>query len=330
MDPSIASEFIAHLTTAIEFASDGLQDWSWVIFTALTIITVLVSLTKRAVSGGSFDSGFWGGLVWSAALVAIVVGGYFFLSMPWMELIREAGMRLSGSSAETVDIGEMARQADDISKVIDDTIRALKSGGFLSTISYLPEITALMILKAVVHILFAIIALIAIWIFSKFCLGFLVGGVFIAGLANDHTYEYGKKSFSYVFVSAMPLFLLAFLQGFSASLLEGVTLTPGAPATIPGIGRIIMMQGFTVVLSMAAAVVPKEWLMSGVGTSGAPSGTGVAQAAGGAGAAATNTISSVMNMIGGSGGNGGGGGSIGTGGGGPQSVGSAPQLTSRS
>lgn len=331
MTPSIASELLAHLTTTSIFAADSLEEWSWLLFTALTCLGVIIAYTKHAISGNPLDFAFFGALTIKGVLVGFVIFAYFILSMDWMELTREAGMRLSGSTAETVDVGEMARQADDVAQVINDTIDALKAGGLLATIGFLPEITSLMILNAVVHILFAVIALIAVWVFSKFILGYIVGGVFIAGVAWDQTYQYGKSYISYVLVSAMPLFLLAFLQGFSATLLEGVTLRPGAPATVPEIWRMIEMQGYIVMLSLAAAIVPREWLSSVVGSGGALSGQAAARNIASGGGGIAGGLSSVSNALKGLGGGGGGGAPSlpGPSGGGPQSVGNAPSLNGR-
>lgn len=327
MDPSTASEVLEFLRTSVVGASESLQDWAWVLFSGLFTLSFIFSWGKQAVKGKPFDTAFFGEQTIKGVGIFMVIGAFFMLSLPWMEVMREAGMNLSGSSTATVDIGEIARQADTVTERVEETIDNLKRAGWIQTIQNVPEIIALMVLDGAVHFLYLIIALIAVWIYAKFMLGYLVGGVFIAGLGHKGTFRYGMTSLGYVLLSAMPLFLLAFLQGLSIQLLDGAILQPGQPASIPVLKEIIATQGFLVLMSVAAAAVPGEFMSSLVGTSGAPSASNAARSIAQGSNAVHSAVSQVMSRISSSGG----GRSLpspssGGGGGGPSSVGNAPRL----
>lgn len=341
MDPSLATQVLEFLTSTVMGAAAGLEEWSWVLFTALMFLSVVIEYGKSAAAGDPLGLTMFGHACIRGFLTAIVVGLYFSLAFPMMEQFREFGMTLSGAELDTVDIGEIARQADVVTERINTTIESLQELGWIDQIKALPEIAGLKILGFIVKLEYALLALIAIWVFAKFCLGFLTGGVFVGALAWQNSYEFGMRSITYLITSTQPLFLLAFMQGVSARLIqEAPVLTGTVPITTAEITDLFIILMFVFFLSLAAVSVPREWLSAVVGSGDAPSmekATRKTAQIGGAGGGAMRSISNATNriagMLSGGGGkpSGGGGGSstpfnYGSGGGGGANAG-IPKLT---
>lgn len=329
MDPSTATNVLAFLRDSTITASESMQDWAWILFGVMFFVSMIFSWGVKATKGEAIDSAWLGEQTIKFVGISIVIGLYFYLSIPWMDTMREAGMSLSGSSAETVDIGEIARQADTVTERVEETIKNLKRLSWREFFGAVPEIIALMVLDWTTHFLYLIIALIAIWLFSKFMLGYLIGGVFIGGLGHRGTFQYGMTAIGYVLFSAMPLFLLAYLQGLSIQLLDAASIE-GRPVSIPVLKELVVTQAYLVLLSGVAAVVPREFLGSIVGMSGAPSASNAARSIAQGSNAIHSAAKQIMSMFQRSGG----GKSVGSGGSGPSgmnispppSVGNAPKM----
>lgn len=296
MDPSLASTILSFLMTSTTTASEGLQKWAWFIFGLLFTISLIFSWGHKAIKGEGFDWSWFGGETIKAVGIAVVIAGYFALSIPWMEAMREAGMNLSGSSAETVDIGEIARQSLTINDRVEEAVSNLASASWSEIPGNIPEIIALRFLDWITQFLYIVIALTSIWLFSKFMLGYLVGGVFIGGLGHKGTFQYGMTAIGYVVFSAMPLFLLAYLQGLSAQLLDAAAID-GKPVSMPVLRDIVAGQGYLVIMSFAAAAVPREFLSSLVGMSGAPSASNAARSMAMGSNATYSSVRQVMSMF---------------------------------
>jgi hypothetical protein len=274
VEPSTATRVLDYLTNSVMAASSGLEFWAWSMFTVLFVIRCIVEFT-RAVhqSDGKvpIDLAVVFHAISSYVVVAIVVSLYFQSAFFLMDWFRQAGMALSGADMATVDIGELFRQREVVSERIYATIDSFKELGIWDQVKLVPEILMLNGLGGFVFIEYMLIALVAIWVYAKFCLGFLTGGVFVGGLIWRESYEYGKRSISYVLGSTQPLFLLAFMQGISARLIEeALPMTGEAVITVPALWDLMMILGFVFFLSLVAASVPREWLGGLVGTSGAP------------------------------------------------------------
>lgn len=322
MDASIATQVIESIEGLVQQVSDGLQAWAWAVFTVTTLASVLVGYAKEAAKGNVLAVSFFGTEVIYKSLIGVAIIGYFTLALPFMEVVRGTGMELSGSGQESVPIGEIARQASAVTEAVNETIDSFRDLGWIEQIGAIPQLLSLRILSGVVHIIYIIICLISFWVYAKFMLGYLVGGFFVGFMSLQSTEHLGQRSFSYVLVSSLPLFLLAVLQGYSTSVLNQAILPEGIVKTADLWG-LIWIQVIILFLCLAAVAVPREWLFSAVGMSGAPSGSSVPRAAavaGSAGAAIASMMSKTSSVtssshtkIGGgsinSGGSGGGGGS---------------------
>lgn len=270
MDPSLASQALASLEALTIQVSEGLQEWSWLVFTVFTVFTVLVGYTKEAVKGNLLPTGFFGEQTIHKFIVGSLMIGYFTLALPFMEVVRSTGMELSGSTQETVPIGEIFRQADTVTERINTTIDSFQSLGWIEQIKAIPQLMSLRIMGWFVHVIYLCIALISFWVYAKFLMGYMVGGFFVGGMAGQATEHLGRQSYFYVIKSTMPLFLLAVLQGYSTTLLDS-TLTPSGIIKTAEIWAIMWTQLVVLFLCLVAAFVPSEWLSGVASMAGAPS-----------------------------------------------------------
>lgn len=296
MDPSYATDALASIEALTVGALEGMQEWSWAVFTVLAIIALLLSYTKSAVRGDGMPHGVFADWAVSKCLIGALIIGYFTLALPFMEHARQWGMELSGSSQATVPIGEIARQADVVTQRVNDTISSFQSLGWIEQLQAIPELMSLRVMNWFVHVIYIIIALIAFWVYAKFLFGYLVGGFFVGFMGWERSEHYGHRSFSYLLVSAMPLLLLALLQGYSERVLNEAVLPEGI-AKISDLMSLIWRQAIILLLCFVTVVVPREWLNGVVGMSGAPSGSTVPQTMGKTGSAVTSSISSAMHAI---------------------------------
>lgn len=180
-------------------------------------------------------------------------------------------MALSSAGLETVDIGMLLEQRTVVTSRIDAAIESMGGISLWTDASDIPEIVMLHGLKGIVFVLYLLIALISVWVYANFCLGFLVGAVFIGGLAWHQSFQYGMRSISYVITSTQPLMLLAFMQGLSAKLIMNDPAIAGStPATTEEIWALIGKVLLFLALNVAAINVPSKWLGGIVGSSGAP------------------------------------------------------------
>lgn len=318
MEPSTATEILNFLTNSIMGAMSQLETWAWAVFTCLFTIRCIVDFTRsiHRTNGTSIEASVIFDAASSFVVTAIVVSLYFSASFTIMEWFREAGMALSGADMSTVDIGELFRQREVVSERIYDTIDSFKELGIWDQVKSVPEILMLNGLGVFVFVEYMLLALISIWVYAKFCLGFLTGAVFIGGLSWNQSYQYGMRSISYVLASTQPLMLLAFMQGISARLImEAPVMTGEALITVPALWEIFMMLFFVLFLCLAAVSVPREWLGGIVGSSGAPdltrTASHMASGAGGIMGGAkmiANAHQSIGNRLFGGGNNGSGGG----------------------
>lgn len=273
MEEATATKVLDFLTNSVMGAMSGLEIWAWTIFTILFTIRCIVDFTRsiHRSDRGVIDASVIFDAASSWVVVSIVIFLYFSSSFWLMEWFRRAGMALSGADIDTVDIGELFRQREVVSERIYATIDSFKELSVWDQVKSVPEILMLNGLGSVVFVEYFLIALIAIWVYAKFCLGFLTGAIFVGGLSWSQSFEYGKRSLSYVLVSTQPLMLLAFMQGISARLiLEAPVMTGEALITIPALWDIFMMLMFVIFLCLAAVSVPREWLGGVVGSGGAP------------------------------------------------------------
>jgi hypothetical protein len=316
LEPSTATEILNFLTNSIMGAMSQLETWAWAVFTCLFVIRCIVDFTRslHRTNGTSIETSVIFDAASSFVVTAIVVSLYFSASFTIMDWFRQAGMALSGADMDTVDIGELFRQREIVSDRIYETVDSFKELGIWDQVKLVPEILMLNGLGGVVFIEYFVLALIAIWVYAKFCLGFLTGAVFIGGLSWNQSFSFGMRSISYVLSSTQPLMLLAFMQGISARLImEAPVMTGEALITVPALWEIFMMLLFTIFLCLAAVSVPREWLGGIVGSSGAPdlsrTASHIASGAGGIMGGAkmiANAHQSIGNRLFGGGGGGGG------------------------
>jgi hypothetical protein len=291
MDPSLASQTLASLEALTVQVSEGLQEWSWVVFTAFTVFTVLTGYAKEAAKGNLLPTAFFGEQTVHKFIAGSLMIGYFALAMPFMEVVREAGMTLSGSDQGTVPIGEIFRQADTVTERINATIDSFQSLGWMDQLKAIPQLMSLRIMGWFVHVIYIFIALISFWVYAKFLMGYMVGGFFIGGVSGETTEHLGKQSYFYVIKSTLPLFLLAVLQGYSANLLNS-TVTPSGIIKTAEIWAIMWTQLIVLFLCIVAAMVPTEWMSGIASMSGAPSLSSLPRTMGGMGGSVINALRS--------------------------------------
>ena len=274
MNASVASQALDFLTSRVLQGSAALEVWAWAVFTCVFTIKFIFDYGRVvARSEGSLaglPSMAMTNAIWGVG-AAILIFLYFSSAFTLMGWFRSAGMALSGADMPTVDIGELFRQRNVVSDRIYNTIKSFSVLGFWERLAKVPEILLLNVMGVVVFFQYMLLALISVWVYAKFCLGFLMGGVFIGGLGWEHTVDYGRRALAYVLASTQPLMLLAFMQGISGVLLENTLVQNSATfVTVSDLTNLLGMLFFMFVLSLAAVRVPSEWLGGIVGSGGAP------------------------------------------------------------
>lgn len=297
MDASVATRTLDFLANTVQTAMAGVEAWAWFLFAAVIFWSFLVDWSKSSIAGNPLDWKLFGQYAIGGISRAAFVGAYFASVMPLMHLFRQAGMSMSGSTMETVDIGELFRQRDEVSQRIYETINLIEQQGVWEQIKDIPEVLFLNFIGGIVFLQYLSIALIAVWVFARFLLAYLNGGVLVGALGSGYTQEYGRRAIAFAINSMFPLMLLAFMQGISARLIEEADVFTGeTEITVSALWDLAQQLGFVFFLCLIAALVPKDILQGLVGTGGAPSASKAIRAAGGAGAAITNTVSQISSV----------------------------------
>lgn len=276
-------------------AIQNLLPWIWTVFTLCFVVKCVTLWYDSLAEGQPLNAKLGAHLFGTFIFCGAVVWNYPTLGWEAAEGLRSLGFTATGIDEE-IPIGELARRADAVTAAVDKAVDALVSWRSpLQSAANMSTVLKLRVMEAFIYGLYIIISLISVWIYSQFCIGYILGGVVIGTISWEKTREIGMKGFMYLIGSGLSLMTLAIVQGFAERVMAGAVLTDGAIASVPALSGAIWSLVVMLFLAAGAAFVTSGFMQAYAGAN-APT-PNIAGRLGQAGSALGGASRSVNNLL---------------------------------